>query len=94
MPPRHLLGYPKLWRGYYYFNLLFYLQIFIDYKLFFTIGTNIQVNIYDLAGSSLNNLENLLSEQVLSKSSLVDSLWKGHIIFQQNKNKNSTYFER
>ncbi|EXX71104.1 hypothetical protein RirG_081480 [Rhizophagus irregularis DAOM 197198w] len=70
MPPHHLLGYPKSWRG-----------------------TNIQVNIYDLAGSSLSNLGNLLSEQVLSKSSLVDNIWKGHIIFQQN-NKNSTNFER
>ncbi|CAB4383017.1 unnamed protein product [Rhizophagus irregularis] len=71
MPPHHLLGYPKSWRG-----------------------TNIQVNIYDLAGSSLSNLGNLLSEQVLSKSSLVDNIWKGHIIFQQNDNKNSTNFER
>jgi hypothetical protein len=43
-----------------------------------------------LAGSPLNDLENLLIKQVPSKSFLIDGLKKGHIIFQQNKNDNST----
>ncbi|CAG8469185.1 9471_t:CDS:10 [Funneliformis mosseae] len=72
MPPRHLLGYPKAWRG-----------------------TNVQVNVYDLAGSPLSDLENLITKQVPSKSSLTENLWREQIIFQQNKNSNnSRIFER
>ncbi|CAI2167747.1 3886_t:CDS:10 [Funneliformis geosporum] len=57
--------------------------------------TNIQVNVYDLAGSPLSDLENLITKQVPSKSSLTENLWRGHIIFQQNENSNSSrIFER
>ncbi|CAG8433436.1 1778_t:CDS:10 [Diversispora eburnea] len=53
-------------------------------------NTNIQLNIYDLAGKSIQNLEELLLQQVAPKRNLIEPYNSGHIIFQQRLSNNIT----
>lgn len=52
--------------------------------------TNIQLNIYDLAGGPIQNLEKLLLQQVAPKRSSIEPYNSGHIIFQQRLSNNVT----